>query len=76
MRLAGKFAHEFQEGEIHFPPTYRYDVNTNRFDSSKKKRIPSYTDRVLYKMRDPSFATEVNYDSIGNTHSDHRPVFA
>lgn len=30
------FYREFKEGEIGFPPTYKYDRNTNKYDSSKK----------------------------------------
>ncbi len=40
----------FQEGPIMFPPTYKYDKGSNRFDTSAKARIPAWTDRVLYRM--------------------------
>ena len=33
----------FSEDKIHFPPTYKYDPGTNNFDTSSKKRVPSYT---------------------------------
>jgi len=37
------------EGDVSFPPTYKYDTGTNIYDTSKKKRVPAWTDRILYK---------------------------
>lgn len=31
-----------------FPPTYKYDVDSDEYDTSEKRRIPSYCDRILY----------------------------
>ncbi|KAI2643720.1 type II inositol-1,4,5-trisphosphate 5-phosphatase [Xylaria nigripes] len=49
----GKAFHEgWREGNIGFLPTYKYDVGTvGLFDSSEKKRAPSWCDRVLYRTR-------------------------
>ena len=33
----------FQEGEINFLPTYKYNPGEDVFDTSSKARIPSYT---------------------------------
>ena len=33
----------FLEGRITFEPTYKYDVNSDKYDTSEKCRIPSYT---------------------------------
>lgn len=44
----------FKEANILFPPTYKYDVGTQQFDTSSKQRAPAYTDRILYKYRTSS----------------------
>lgn len=33
---------DYQEGQIKFLPTYKYDQNSNVYDTSKKQRIPSW----------------------------------
>jgi phosphatidylinositol-bisphosphatase len=50
---AGKAFHEgWKEGPIRFLPSYKYDVGTVAvFDSSEKKRGPSWCDRILYRTR-------------------------
>nr|XP_033812981.1 phosphatidylinositol 4,5-bisphosphate 5-phosphatase A isoform X2 [Geotrypetes seraphini] len=41
----------FLEGPLKFPPTYKFDVGTNTYDTSAKKRKPAWTDRILWKMK-------------------------
>ncbi|KAM4808559.1 phosphatidylinositol 4,5-bisphosphate 5-phosphatase A isoform 2-T2 [Rhinophrynus dorsalis] len=43
----------FMEGALTFPPTYKFDVGTNTYDTSAKKRKPAWTDRILWKMKCP-----------------------
>ena len=69
-----------KEGEITFAPTYKYDVGTDRYDNSEKKRPPAWCDRILYRgsaiwpdrERRPDWYRRVE----GLRVSDHRPVIA
>eukprot|EP00439_Symbiodinium_sp_Y106_P051136 s3417_g6.t2 len=66
---------EFEEAAINFPPTYKFDKHSDIYDSSKKQRVPSWTDRILWR-RDPHIKS-LAYDSVPCLQcSDHRPVFA
>ncbi|XP_008968188.3 inositol polyphosphate 5-phosphatase K isoform X1 [Pan paniscus] len=42
---------EFQEGRLLFPPTYKFDRNSNDYDTSEKKRKPAWTDRILWRLK-------------------------
>jgi hypothetical protein len=65
----------FEEGPISFLPTYKYDIDTDTYDTSKKKRVPAYTDRILFKPSDKVSLKE--YDTVQELRiSDHRPVYA
>ncbi|XP_017602015.1 PREDICTED: phosphatidylinositol 4,5-bisphosphate 5-phosphatase A isoform X3 [Corvus brachyrhynchos] len=82
----------FQEGPLNFPPTFKFDVGTNKYDSSAKKRKPAWTDRILWKIKPPSkgWGTGGHRPSQGvlsvsqlcycshmeYTVSDHKPVAA
>ena len=64
----------FLEGKIAFEPTFKFDKDSGDYDTSRKQRIPAWTDRILFT---PGSRTRVlEYDSIPDAqHSDHRPVF-
>jgi phosphatidylinositol-bisphosphatase len=52
MKLQHAFHEGWQEGEIGFLPTYKYDIGSvGMFDSGEKKRSPSWCDRILYRSR-------------------------
>jgi len=73
---------DFEEGRISFPPTFKFDKRTDSYDTSRKRRIPAWTDRILFKAKrcaenqlNPIKLRE--YGCISHArHSDHRPVFA
>uniref|UniRef100_A0A8C5XTC3 Phosphatidylinositol polyphosphate 5-phosphatase type IV n=1 Tax=Microcebus murinus TaxID=30608 RepID=A0A8C5XTC3_MICMU len=66
----------FQEPDIHFLPSYKFDLGKDTYDSTSKQRTPSYTDRVLYRSRHKGDICPVKYASCpGIKTSDHRPVY-
>lgn len=66
----------FQEGPIDFIPTYKYDPRTDEFDTSLKKRIPAWCDRVLWRVLNNSRAVQTQYRRWEANISDHRPISA
>jgi len=53
MMKAGKAFHDgWEEGPIRFLPSYKYDIGkVGVFDSSEKRRCPSWCDRIIYRTR-------------------------
>ncbi|UJR10528.1 hypothetical protein I4U23_014731 [Adineta vaga] len=73
----GRVFREFNEGPVQFPPTYKYDVGTDFYDTSEKARTPSYTDRILWRSILPNVQTkQLYYGRAEVKTSDHRPVSA
>lgn len=76
----------YSEGPLVFRPTYKYDNNSDVYDTSEKQRIPSwtgqsgkgepdlhadvFTDRILYKGAGLSLK---EYNRAELRLSDHRP---
>ena len=42
---------KFKEGQIQFYPTYKFDRGTHTYDTSRKYRTPSWTDRILHMSK-------------------------
>uniref|UniRef100_A0A183C0F3 phosphoinositide 5-phosphatase n=1 Tax=Globodera pallida TaxID=36090 RepID=A0A183C0F3_GLOPA len=72
---AGNVFAEFNEGPMHFAPTYKYDTFSDDYDTSDKCRSPAWTDRVLW-MDSNNFVQLIYYGRSELKTSDHRPVFA
>ncbi|KAM9810690.1 phosphatidylinositol polyphosphate 5-phosphatase type IV [Neosynchiropus ocellatus] len=65
----------FQEAQIHFRPTYKFDIGCDVYDTTSKQRTPSYTDRILYRSRQMDDIKVVKYSCCSSIKtSDHRPV--
>ncbi|RWR90463.1 type I inositol polyphosphate 5-phosphatase 13-like protein [Cinnamomum micranthum f. kanehirae] len=86
---AGRVFQGLREGLIKFPPTYKFERHQpglGGYDSSEKKRIPAWCDRVLFRdnrafsVAESSLACPVicsisQYDACMDvTDSDHKPV--
>ncbi|KAI3831102.1 hypothetical protein MKX03_015141, partial [Papaver bracteatum] len=77
---AGRIFQGWEEGRIHFAPTYKYLNNSDRYvplqnnntsKSKEKRRIPAWCDRILWKGEGVEQMLYVRGES---RFSDHRPV--
>ncbi|XP_043910283.1 inositol polyphosphate 5-phosphatase K isoform X2 [Protopterus annectens] len=84
-----KFLEGFEEGSLNFKPTYKFDLNSDLYDTSGKKRKPAWTDRILWRIKNVSHSSEKdtlateqpikvileNYSShMTYSISDHKPL--
>ncbi|XP_063401650.1 synaptojanin-1-like isoform X1 [Mytilus trossulus] len=86
----GKVFEGFNEGQLNFAPTYKYDLFCDDYDTSDKCRTPAWTDRVLWRRNiwwknGPNLLEKedphenghlVLYNRSELKTSDHRPVVA
>jgi phosphatidylinositol-bisphosphatase len=81
-RNAGRAFAGWSEGALAFPPTYKVDRGTcDTYDTSKKQRVPSWTDRVMWRTAGGGAVTcpdgaDVYTSAKGVLTSDHLPVVA
>jgi len=66
---------KFREQKIGFNPTYKYDKNTSKYDSSSKLRKPAWTDRILTFSKPEDLRPQKYFAAEQIRLSDHRPVF-
>ncbi|KAL8153693.1 LOW QUALITY PROTEIN: hypothetical protein V2J09_011453 [Rumex salicifolius] len=72
----GRAFSEWYEGNIYFPPTYKYLHNSDRYagddmQPSEKRRTPAWCDRILWYGRG---LHQLSYFRAESRFSDHRPV--
>ena len=56
--IAGAIFHGLREGPLAFAPTYKFDKGVpgpGAYDSSEKRRVPAWTDRVFFKGALPAY---------------------
>jgi len=65
----------FQEAQIRFRPTYKFDKGTDKYDSSAKQRKPAWCDRILWRLKSHLNVVSESYNSKAEfCQSDHKPV--
>ncbi|RMZ23996.1 hypothetical protein D0859_11960 [Hortaea werneckii] len=62
----------FQEAPITFAPTYKYNLRSDEYDTSEKRRSPAWCDRILYRGLGNVKMEEYRRWEVRV--SDHRPV--
>jgi len=68
----------FTEPPITFPPTYKFEPGTSKYDTrpDKKKRIPSWCDRILYRCDSADVVCDRYRACPSLLSSDHKPIAA
>merc|ERR1711976_452365 len=60
----------------HFPPTYKFQIGSHYY-SVKRRKVPSWCDRILYSAAPGMPVDVITHKSIPKvTTSDHSPIYA
>ncbi|KAJ9540815.1 hypothetical protein OSB04_027321 [Centaurea solstitialis] len=73
---AGRIFEGWEEGKIHFAPTYKYVTNSDHYVAhtstpKENRRTPAWCDRILWKGEG---LKQISYIRGESKFSDHRPV--
>ncbi|XP_047329717.1 type I inositol polyphosphate 5-phosphatase 4 isoform X2 [Impatiens glandulifera] len=74
----GRVFEDWKEGQIYFPPTYKYSNNSDQYAGDdlhpkQKRRTPAWCDRILWYG---SGLRQISYVRGESRFSDHRPVYS
>eukprot|EP01038_Epipyxis_sp_PR26KG_P011261 gene11261-15109_t len=77
-RAKGNVFQGFEEGQLNFPPTYKYQPGTDVYETraEKKLRAPAWCDRVLWKTSSKEAVRLQQYIRSSLNPSDHKPISA
>uniref|UniRef100_A0A7S2LT51 Rho-GAP domain-containing protein n=1 Tax=Leptocylindrus danicus TaxID=163516 RepID=A0A7S2LT51_9STRA len=78
-RARGRVFQGFEEGNITFKPTYKYQPYTDDYETrpEKKLRAPAWCDRILWSSQNPSHMKQLDYSCCSSLKiSDHKPVMS
>ncbi|NXH87415.1 INP5K phosphatase, partial [Edolisoma coerulescens] len=62
------FLKEFKEGPLQFKPTYKFDLYSEVYDTSEKRRKPAWTDRILWKVKNHCEVTSKDGEFLEEEH--------
>jgi hypothetical protein len=68
----GRTFPHYSEKTPTFLPTYKFNLNSDTYDTSEKSRIPAWCDRILTRGDN---LRQIHYESAPLRFSDHRPVW-
>lgn len=64
--MSGKVFVGFSEPPIKFLPTYKFDIQSDHYDSSSKNRVPSYTVTFNFLLLFFFFFDPINRKSLAS----------
>ena len=77
-RAQGRVFQDWEEGQLAFKPTYKYQPGTDLYEErpDKKLRAPAWCDRILWLAQEPGHVSQLNYARSEINISDHKPVMS